>query len=213
MVRIFIYDLDGTIIDGNTFSKWVFYSLSKGALFDWKHAFKVLFFTIKRKFLFGSHVDFKMNLDSLSPSMYLIDKYADYLDGFFRPFFFNDPSSGHSSPSGSIRILSTAAPSCYIPSVLKACRKRGLFFDHVVSSGFDGQIYFNNFEANKVASLYRLLDVSSVGDATLTFYTDSLDDLPLCRVSEKVYFFGSLEDFHILHQELPKIEVIYYENI
>lgn len=177
MQKIIVTDLDGTLINKNSFPMWVF-NLLKCSFFSFnlKIFFTVNFLLIKRKLNIISHKDFKFELMSLKYPLEFDNKFAMILRKHI-----NKDVENLLRENSTIIVVSTAAPINYVRFFVKVL---DLNVDQLHASYIDEfGLLFENISENKVASFSN----SFPNCGCDIFFTDHYEDEPMINFSEKTF--------------------------
>jgi phosphoserine phosphatase len=178
--RLVVIDLDGTLVDCNTFPRWVWW-LIKDSLYHVRvqEFFTILYLLVKRKIFLSSHRDFKSRLESFSFPTACVDGFVRSLKKKRNVRLVQKIRDG--LHDNSVVIIATAAPSRYASSLVRQCNLNvSVLASHWEKTGFK-----ENAGYEKLASVrdwaeknYCRLD---------TVITDHYDDLPLMQAARTVY--------------------------
>jgi len=195
MSRVYLVDLDGTLIDSNSLN---FFILTLVALLieiksisSIKTLVEVLFIVVARKLRFCSHDALKKKLQTIWGDLVIIG-YEDKLSKSLRVYlekvlrkdlvkYLEDNKNKDDKV-----VLATAAPAEYVSIIVQYLP----VFDSFVSTPriSEGD-WFHNISINKWKSIVSSVDLN--GKEVVSF-TDHSDDLPLIENSQKVYLFNPL---------------------
>ena len=91
------------------------------------------------------------------------------------------------NPEFDIKVLSTAAPSCYANIIAKNEQ-----FNACLATGFPEKVYHSNYEnKGEVKKTNVLKYLQTIEDSSIdTFITDHLDDLPLMKLARHVIVYA-----------------------
>ncbi|MEZ9135573.1 hypothetical protein AB4162_06705 [Vibrio sp. 10N.286.52.B1] len=177
MQKIIVTDLDGTLINKNSFPMWVF-NLLKCSFFSFnlKIFLKVVFLLIKRKLNIISHKDFKFELMTLKYPLEYDEKFSLILKKHI-----NRDVENLIKENSAIIIVSTAAPINYVRFFVKVL---DLNVDQLHSSYIDEfGLLFENLSENKVASFSKSFPNCDCD----IFFTDHYEDEPMINFSKKTF--------------------------
>lgn len=182
-MKTIVVDFDGTLIRKNSFPNWIKFVL-KSAInsFKFQIFFSVLSLLLRRKVLKNiTHLEFKRRVDSLNYPSDWAKQFLKNLKASLSPKVYEAIENERRNDTRSL-IVSTAAPECYaryIPEVF--FEKQNILC--VCSRHQEGQGYFNNFQANKAASLEELLE----SEPGFILFTDHSDDYELAKRCDFFY--------------------------
>lgn len=171
-----VVDLDGTLYRVNTFHFFlkflVFYSVRK---FKFHLLLVLSCIVMSRLFRFTTHAKMKYNiLKAIEP--YKLD-YHEFLEGIKK---YKRHIAELTEPEFNIKILATAAPSCYGNIIAKNEK-----FDICIGTEFPIKLYNADYENKGEVKKKNVLQyLLSIGNQHIdTLVTDHLDDLPLLNIS------------------------------
>lgn len=176
---IVVTDLDGTLIEFNTFPRWIIYCIYK-SIHEKKYSilFRVSILLIRRKILRAiSHRDFKISINKIN---YPINWATDFIktlplsDRVIRKITEHAPA---------YVIISTAAPECYAKHLSDI---PDLKVDKVICSSNTPEGFVDNFKNHKKTQTINYI-ATLKEDYKLIFFTDHHDDIPLSAVADINY--------------------------
>ncbi|WAB92591.1 hypothetical protein OSS47_01005 [Pseudomonas citronellolis] len=176
---IVVTDLDGTLIECNSFPQWIIYCIYK-SIHEKKHSilFKVSILLIRRKILRTiSHRDFKISINKINyPTNWAAEfvKTLPLSDRVIRKIIEHSPA---------YIIISTAAPECYAKHIINI---PDLKVDKVICSGETLEGFIDNFKNHKKTQTINYI-ATLKEDYKLIFFTDHYDDIPLSAVADINY--------------------------
>lgn len=179
---VIIVDLDGTLVNCNTFPRWVFFSLKRCVL---ERRFCLFFellriIFLRKLFFYLSHVEFKERVNNLP--------YPNNWASLFLKEINNQFSLATIDSIVSYRpdyiILSTAAPHCYVRGFLNFPLIK---FDALLCSSGGDVGFVDNIGKAKMVNTVHHLKYKNLTSAQVVFYTDHIDDLPLAKYSSIVH--------------------------
>jgi phosphoserine phosphatase len=209
---VLILDLDGTILDANSFPYWVL-RLARGKFGHLSRARRaavslaVFTIFIRRRLRLLDHAVFKWRLQQIWQDATRGDGGAAEqqmiaeLCRFVRPQF--APLLADVAAERVDAVLATAAAGDYALGL-----GRALGFKHVLATpiGRPAPIHDNAGRQKRDAVLAWLLD-RGWHNRPLVLYTDHVDDLPLIRISQTTYWFGTEEMRRQLARDLPQTDL------
>jgi len=209
---VLILDLDGTILDTNSFPHWVL-RLAR-AKFDHlgraqRVAISLAVFAafIRRRLRLADHAMFKRRLQQIWQDATHGDAGAAEqqmiaeLQRFVRPQF--APLLADVAADRVDAVLATAAAGDYALGL-----GRALGFRHVLATPAGGaQPDHDNAGRQKRDAVLALLLDRGWHTRPLVLYTDHVDDLPLIRISQTTYWFGTEEMRRQLVRDMPQTDL------
>ena len=209
-----MFDLDGTVIDANSFTIWVVELLlgrvaGVGAVRRLSIAVSCGFALARRKLLRQSHAQFKRRIQRIwsrvevagTPSL-ATDALVRRLLAHVRPNL--RPLLGEVAAGRRDGVLTTAAAAEY---ALPLASRLG-FHEVVATPAGGGEDSIDNVGLVKrdrtIAQLRRL----GWDERPRVFFTDHLDDWPLMRASKAIVWFGADADLETFRSKLPGILVV-----
>jgi len=192
MERIYVVDLDGTLINGNSLNFFavslISTSLMVRNIYSLNALVKLLFTVAKRKLRLCTHDDMKQVFQRIW-SGFESRGYKDILEGLVQEYlnkvlrvdvidFIQSDKS-----SGDIVLLATAAPSEYVDIIVSMIP---VFDGYVATPRVNDGKWFHNISENKWMSIVESFDVYN---KEIISFTDHVDDLPLIENSNQVYLF------------------------
>jgi len=210
---VYIFDLDGTILDLNSFPRWVIYLLrgrfgQLGALARLRLSLETALVLALRKAHLMPHVAAKRRFQTLWAQALARDPQALALQGFVaqmqkhvRPGMAQAMQKAQATGR---TVLATAAAAEYAQALGQA-----LGFHHVIAtpsaaSGFGDE----NVRARKRENVLAFLQAQGWGEAPRVFFTDHAEDLPLIQTSQIVFWFGADAQAPAMAQQAPQARII-----
>jgi phosphoserine phosphatase len=209
---VLILDLDGTILDANSFPYWAlrlargkFDHLSKAR----RAAISLAVFTVfvRRRLRLLDHAMFKWRLQQIWQDAIRGDagvaeqQMIGELRRFVRPQFV--PLLADVAAERVDAVLATAAAGDYALGL-----GRALGFKHILATPIDRPAPVDdNAGRQKRDAVLALLLARGWHTRPLVLYTDHVDDLPLIRVSQTTYWFGTEEMRRRLAQDMPQTDL------
>lgn len=209
---LWLFDMDGTVIDVNSFPLWVrhvlhghqpYLSLRSRVSVSARCAAALL----QRKLLRGTHHAFRKRLQQLwaqiepSTTHGRPNRLTEQLLRHVRPnlrLLLDDVEANRADA-----ILTTAAAAEY---VLPFARRLG--FRHVVATPAVGGDDIENVGEVKRERTLRYITARGWSGRPLILFTDHLDDLPLMREAAALIWFGSFNDYGRVNQLLGGTPVL-----
>jgi len=180
MGLVICIDFDGTLINANSFPKWIKFIMIMSLKFGhFSLFFRVLFLLFFRKIIpILSHSEFKSYINSLNYP----DSWASNFCFYLRKSYCNDlVKKKIESSRTNIYIITTAAPYCYakdIPSFFLFNGQKPKLLCSIQAKGK----FSDNYKINKKVNTLSLLN-----DLPFILYTDHSDDIELAKEAEEVF--------------------------
>ncbi|MBU3823021.1 haloacid dehalogenase-like hydrolase [Flavobacteriaceae bacterium XHP0103] len=201
--KVLVVDLDGTLYTINTFHHFLkfllFYSFRQ---FKFWLSSKLLVVILLRMLRLVSHSKMKyLILKSIQKEEIDYSAFIERINKYKRLI------GEVSNPDFHLKILATAAPSCYASLIAKNEN-----FDVCLGTGFPAEEYKNNYEnkgeikKNSVLKYLRSVGVCQID----TMITDHLDDLPLMKVSSNNILYCPNQ---FLEEELNKNAITFISRV
>lgn len=175
--RVLVVDLDGTLFKINTFHYFLKYLILHSVkVFNIVLLFKLCFILISR--LYVSHARMKYNILMLLRDRKDID-YIKFVNSIVKKKRILPEVYGKDFD---IKILATAAPSCYAKIIAKNEK-----FDLCIGTDFSDSSFnttFENVKDIKKANVLHYLKTQNINEID-TFITDHIDDLSLIKIAKK----------------------------
>lgn len=191
MRRLILVDLDGTLVNGNTFHVWIRFMLTKG----WSLIglglmaslwIRVVGLSILRKLNLLSHADFKFGVQRAWGLAAGRDS-AKILANYFIPSLLKNINKNVMGELKLLQnehvVLATAAPMEY--STLLA-ESLGLFKACIATPRFDDEEWFDNIREEKRKSVCTYLEGAGESFGEVMLFTDHIDDLPLMTICDEI---------------------------
>lgn len=184
MTKFIVCDLDGTLIDVNTFPLWVKFLLKK-SFYSHKPCLLVGILTLlfKRKIFRLSHEDFKSMLQRLEYDESWDCEFAHIISAWINPLILQDIIKH--KKAGDRVVLATAAPINYAEPFARLVLNDDF---PLLASGWFGDRYVNNSGEQKALCCYNYF-----GRYPDVFFTDHYEDLPLILKASLVYLVNPTE--------------------
>jgi len=211
---VWLFDLDGTLIDVNSFPMWVAEILigrlpHLGLAARMSVSVRCAAALAVRKLLRQSHVDFKRKLQRLwtdvtaaDAALRAPDALVERLLAHVRPslkVLLDDVGQGRVDA-----LLTTAAAAEYAVSLA-----RQLGFRHAITTPPGGRKDApDNVGETKRDRTLAYLAAQGWAARPRVFFTDHRDDLPLMRECEALVWFGTDDDYGIICRELRGVETL-----
>jgi len=195
--KLFVIDLDGTLVKGNSFNFFVtcllMHSLQQKTAYSLYLACKIVFISIMRKLRVFSHNRMKRLLQkiwryyvTIGHKEILRSKVQNYIDGALRTevvSFVSDKKT-----SGDRVIIATAAPEEYVSIIAELIP----IIDHFIATpAIISKVWYHNLSEIKWENVSAFIGEDSY---YVISFTDHYDDLPLIKNSNKTYLFSPLAD-------------------
>ena len=187
--KVLVVDLDGTLYSKNTFHEFLKYLL--GYYFkDFRiFKFKLLLVFIKlRIFRFVSHARLKYWVLGL-----IKNEDIDYLDFISKLAKHKNELEEISDSSFDIKILATAAPSCYAEYIAKAEGFDVCLATNFPKNGFSSD--FENLRERKKENLLHYFKKNNLKSVDV-FITDHMDDAPIIKIATKTVIINPNTKFY-----------------
>jgi phosphoserine phosphatase len=177
--KILVVDLDGTLFKINTFHHFIKYLV----VFCIRNLQIILLLKLLAALCFrvlkiSSHSKMKYDILKSIEDTYDLDfqKFVDSILLKKRDISMLKDASFH------IKILATAAPSCYANIIAKSEK-----FDICLATDFPNIGYNNNFENKKEIKKNNVVNyLKTIGETEInTLVTDHIDDLPLMKLAKR----------------------------
>ena len=199
--RVLVVDLDGTLYDVNTFHEFLKYLL-RYYFNDFRmFKFNILLFFIKlRLFRMISHSRLKYKVLEL-----IKNEDIDYQDFILKLSKHKNEIEEIADSSFDVKILATAAPSCYAKYIAKT---EG--FDECLATDFPEDGFSTDFENLRERKKENLLDYFKKNNlkSVDVFITDHIDDLPIIKIAKKNIIINPNQKFsNWLKENLINFEV------
>jgi phosphoserine phosphatase len=202
---LWLFDLDGTIIDVNSFPLWVSEMLTSRVSVSLRAAAALA----ARKVLRQSHIDFKRRLQRLWAEAAPTGA-ADRALGALLERLMSHVRPSLETLLDDVRhervdaVLTTAAAAEY---ALPLARQLG--FRHAIATPPGGKTDApDNVGQAKRDRTLAYLTAQGWAARPRILFTDHLDDLPLIRECQSLLWFGTPADYGMLRGELPGLETI-----
>lgn len=192
---VYVFDLDGTVLDVNSFPLWVRAMLAGGspaapALTRARVAVRAAAALVERKLLKRPHKLLKLRLQQIwaeLPDPTAADDFAARLEAHVRPEF---RTALGKVASGEIdAVLATAAAEEYA-----AALARRLGFRHCLATPRLMADVAENVGEAKRASVAEFVAAAGWGGRPLVVFTDHLEDAPLARTADILVWCGDEAD-------------------
>jgi len=170
--KIVVIDLDGTLLDTNTFHKWLLFLFKKSLIKNPIDSVKIVSTILWRLSKKISHKEMKYKILKISEKSY----YQGYLIEFVESIskYLNKNVFNYLQDKNSIYILATAAPDLYASHIAKKYN-----FDHCIATpSTDIEPWDENIRIEKQKNLKLLLESLKVEKANIVI-TDHHDDIPI----------------------------------
>lgn len=173
-------DFDGTLININSFPKWILFSIRKSfAELKIVLLFKIIYLLFLRKVVpLLSHAEFKKRINELPYPPDWSDQFCLFLSNEHRNL---KVISEIEKFSTSNYLITTAAPCCYASSISKYFTFNFIEPD-VLCSYYDGENFVDNYKSNKSVNTAEFLN-----NEPFVLFTDHKDDIELSLKSELLY--------------------------
>lgn len=179
-VKIACVDFDGTLIRGNSFPKWILFSLihslREGRLVFFLQLFSLLL--LRKGVPLLSHVEFKKRVNNLNYS-------KNWADDFCKKLYKEDISLAVFTQLKKLDVdkvvVTTAAPCCYAKSLAKQFAFEDVRFD-ILCSHLQEQDFYDNYREKKKA-----FTLNHIGDNEFILFTDHRDDITIARCAKEVF--------------------------
>lgn len=180
-MRVVVFDLDGTLIAGNSFHQWLFaltlWLLKRGRLLS---CLRLLFWIGARGVRYIPHLELKRQIIALSvdvnPSKAMVSAFVDKLVAVVRPELLQ--KIREHKQEGARVAVATAAIDLYLPGFAEYCGADDL----IATSSRLSPSWQENLKARKLQSIQEYYGKDVVIDAV---YSDHSDDLPLFRAAKR----------------------------
>lgn len=180
---IVVVDLDGTLIEVNSFPRWVLHVIKRTAAEgNFKSFILAVGLLIFRKVGLLSHYQFKKKMMLLDYSENCDLSFAQLLRGRVR----SSVVQALSELDRPLIVLSTAAPVNYAQHLLNF---EGVAFDVVLSSYIDDGKLIENYSTEKVNAFKNYFSDAGCD----IFFTDHYEDLPMMKYANKVFLVNPSE--------------------
>ncbi|MGG4548001.1 hypothetical protein ABER02_09415 [Rossellomorea marisflavi] len=187
-IKYSVVDLDETFISKNTFKLWLIFLmkslLRSGSV---KYSIKLFVILIKRLFKKISHMDMKRETLKITNENVVnlnVDKFVFGLDKYVNKNILDKMLNDQNT----YWILATAAPEIYSKKIAFTYG-----FNHCISTSMVIDEQWNeNIREIKLKNVLNYLKSKDTNCISAVF-TDHHDDLPLMRISEKVYLVNPKE--------------------
>lgn len=178
--RLVVIDLDGTLVDCNTFPRWVLWVLKDSLChIRVQDFFTILYLLVKRKFFLSSHKDFKSRLESFSFSTACVDGFVRSLEKKRNVQLVQKIRDGLYDDG--VVLIATAAPSQYASSLVRQCKvNASVLASHWGKTGFKDNVGYEKLAAVREWAVKNNCRLDTV-------ITDHYDDLPLMQAARTVY--------------------------
>lgn len=199
--KVLVVDLDGTLYNRNTFHEFLFflvkYFFIRGAIFQ---LLSLIIVIMQRLFWLISHAKMKYRVLLIIRNLKI-----DYTNFISKLEKHKNQLIEVSDSSFDIKILATAAPSCYAKIISKS---HG--FDHCLATDFPKNGFhpkFENLGDEKKKNLQNYIE--SHGIKTIdVFITDHIDDAPIVKLATKSVIISPNPEFlSWLNKNLINFEV------
>lgn len=174
-----VVDLDGTLLNTNTFHKWIFFCLRKSLFFNIIDTVKILYFIILRLCRIDTHKQLKYNILKITEKENYIVLINDFLISLEK--YINNEVLEFLEDKNGTYILATAAPEIYT----KHISKKYNFNFEVSTPSIYKKDWYENIKNIKKENLFKLLKKENVTFNIDIFFTDHHDDIYLARISRK----------------------------
>lgn len=176
--RVLVVDLDGTLFKINTFHYFIKYLLGYFVkTFKIALLFKLCLLVLSR--LFSTHAKMKYNILMLLKNRNDID-YKVFVSSISKK---KNPIPVVYNSDFNLKILATAAPSCYADIIAKNEGFNVCFGTNFPSTKFNSA--FENSKNNKKENVLKYLKNRNINKID-TLVTDHIDDLPLMKLASNI---------------------------
>ena len=184
--NIIVIDLDGTLLNVNTFHKWIIFLFKKSLVYNPIHSIGIIYYSLLRIVKIITHTQLKFNILKISENSY----YASYIDIFVEKLniYLNEDVIKFIQKENITSILATAAPELYAHSIAKK-----YMFTYCLATLKTSELnWYENIKEKKKKSLEDLL--TEIGETDINIVlSDHYDDIPIMKMANKVYLVnGSL---------------------
>jgi len=186
-----VIDLDGTLLDTNTFHKWMLFLLKKSFLVSPLDTFKVLFVAFQRVLKQITHKEMKYKILKISEE----GRYRPYITSFVQALekYANQNVINFVDDTNSITILATAAPSLYATHIAKLYR-----FTHCIATPSTSKSeWFETIKEKKAEALSTLLDSLHVKKCDIVI-SDHHDDISIMHLANEVFLVNPSQKTELL---------------
>ena len=176
--KVLVVDLDGTLYDRNTFHEFLFflvkYFFIRVAIFRFLPLIIVI---MQRLFNLISHAKMKYRVLLIIRNLDI-----DYTDFISKLSKHKNELKEISDTSFDIKILATAAPSCYATHIAKAEGFDACLATDIPENGFTPD--FENLRDRKKENLLDYFKKNNLKSVDV-FITDHIDDVPIIKIAKK----------------------------
>ena len=175
--KVIVIDLDGTLLNVNTFHKWFIFLFKKTLFINPIDSLKILFIALRRILKVIEHKDMKYKILKISESK----KYTVHVDEFVSTLdiYLNKEVFSYIKEEN-ITILATAAPSLYTQTIAK---KYNLNYS-ICTPPSSQEEWYENIREEKKESLKELLNILNIRKIDRVI-SDHYDDIPIMEMAEK----------------------------
>ena len=181
-----ILDLDGTLIQGNSFHRWLLFVIMGGIRqLSYKNRILLVYDCLGRLFRMYSHSEMKRRTLARIYSLHTEDDICRFVDLWLVPICSKVCINALIDwrHKGAYLVLATAAPDIYAEEI-----GRRFGFDKVVSSKWTP---LKAFEECKCEEKMRRVCISIGSLEILAMYSDNDNDIPLLKIAKKAYLVNS----------------------
>jgi phosphoserine phosphatase len=182
--KINVIDLDGTLLNTNTFHKWMFFLLKKSFLNHPQDSLKLIYIALLRLVKQITHTQMKYKILQISEAQH----YQKYIDDFVGTLdiYLNKEVLKFIKNDDTINILATAAPELYAKNIAKLY---GFEFC-LATPSTNTKHWYENIRDNKKNSLLTLMNSMKIDKVDIVI-TDHHDDIPIMLLAKSVILVNS----------------------
>lgn len=201
--KIIVVDLDGTLLNTNTFHKWIFFCLRKSIFINIFDTIKIIYFIFLRLSKIITHKQLKFKILNITEK----DKYIIYINDFLIILdkYLNKKVLKLLEDKSTVYILATAAPEAYTKHISKKYK----FTFEVSTPSIHTKNWYENIREIKKEKLLELLKEKNISLDIDILITDHHDDVYLAKIVKKtVLVKPSSETMKIFDESKVKYSII-----
>ena len=187
MSKVIVVDLDGTLVNVNTFHKWMIFLFKKSLSHNLLDSIKILKIISLRLVKLNTHKQMKYRILQISENT----RYKNYIDEFVNELetYINNEVLEYTKENNTITILATAAPALYAESIAN----KYAFTYCLATPETSTKKWFENIKERKRESLEKLLNVEQLTKVDIVL-SDHHDDIPIMEMAESVFLVNASLD-------------------